>query len=179
MYKACLRIDDLKLHGTLDMYAIKRTQEELQECNKPFKVYEIFEGISHMDFHCIAALILQSILRMSDIDEEEFIKIYLKERSDEEVAQKLLNESNYLNELLKKCMFKLNENKEDDEFEEIPNFTEEKSKDWDFPYMEFFWSTKLKRNDFWSITPKQYFEQIEVYERVNGLNKEDGKVEYL
>ena len=36
----------------------------------------------------------------SGLDEEEFIKIYLKERSDDKIAQKLLNESKYLNELL-------------------------------------------------------------------------------
>ncbi|MFR5561934.1 hypothetical protein [uncultured Clostridium sp.] len=179
MYKAYLQIDDLKLPGTLDMYVIKRTQEELHECNKLLKVHEIFEGIAQMDFHCIAALILQSVLRVSGLDEEEFIKIYLKERSDDKIAQKLLNESKYLNELLKKCMFKSKEQKEDDEFEEIPNFTEDKSKDWDFPYMEFFWTTKLKRNDFWSITPKHYFEQIEIYERVNGSNKEKEETEYL
>ena len=45
--------------------------------------------------------------------------------------------------------------------------------------MEFFWTTKLKRNDFWSITPKNYFEQIEIYERVNGSNKEKEETEYL
>ena len=118
MYKAYLQIDDLKLPGTLDMYVIKRTQEELHECNKLLKVHEIFEGIAQMDFHCIAALILQSVLRVSGLDEEEFIKIYLKERSDDKIAQKLLNESKYLNELLKKCMFKSKEQKEDDEFEE-------------------------------------------------------------
>lgn len=179
MYKAYLQIDDLKLPGTLDMYVVKRSQEELESCGKELKIHEIFEGISKMDFHCIAAVILQSVLRESNLLEEDFIKIYLKERTEDEIAQKLLNESNYLNELLKKCMFKSKENKEDDEFEEIPNFAEDKSKDWDFPYMEFFWSTKLKRNDFWTITPKHYFEQIEVYERVNGLNKENEQIEYL
>ena len=85
MYKAYLQIDDLKLPGTLDMYVIKRTQEELHECNKLLKVHEIFEGIAQMDFHCIAALILQSVLRVSGLDEEEFIKIYLKERSDDKM----------------------------------------------------------------------------------------------
>ena len=76
MYKAYLQIDDLKLPGTLDMYVIKRTQEELYECNKLLKVHEIFEGIAQMDFHCIAALILQSVLRVSGLDEEEFIQSF-------------------------------------------------------------------------------------------------------
>lgn len=179
MYKAYLQIDNLKLPGTLDMYVIKRVQEELQECDKELKIHEIFKGISDLDFHCIAAVILQSILRVSNLSEEDFIKIYLKERTEDEIVEKLLNESKYLNELLKKCMVKSKKIEEDDDFEEIPIFTEDKSKDWDFPYMEFFWSTKLKRNDFWTITPRHYFEQIEVYERVNGLDKDNEKIEYL
>ena len=90
MYKAYLQIDDLKLPGTLDMYVIKRTQEELHECNKLLKVHEIFEGIAQMDFHCIAALILQSVLRVSGLDEEEFIKIYLKKMMNLRKSRTLL-----------------------------------------------------------------------------------------
>ncbi|MEG0667844.1 MAG: hypothetical protein RR460_04385 [Clostridium sp.] len=172
MYKAIFEIDNYKFHGTLDMYAIKRAQEELEECNKKMQIHEIFKGVADLDMHCITAIILQSIMRGGDICEEKFLELHLKDRSDENLEKNIENSMKFLSVLLKKCMPK-NEESTEDEFEDIPELDQENIKDWDFPYMEYLWTTKLNKNDFWSVTPKNLFEQIEIFKRVNSEKTEE------
>ena len=66
---------------------------------------------------------------------------------------------------------------EDDEFEEI--LDDKDIKDWDFPYMEYIWTTELKKNDFWSVTPRNFFEQIEIHRRLSGDKFEDENIENI
>lgn len=178
MYRATFIIDNHKFHGTLDMYAIKKAQDELEECGKKLKIHEIFKGIADLDMHCITAVILQSVLRASNISESDFLELYLRDRSIEETEKNINYSLEFISELLKKCMPKNEVENEDDDFEDIPDFNEEEKSDWDFPYMEYMWTTELKKNNFWEVTPKNYFEQIEIYKKFN--SKEDSEdIEYL
>ena len=177
MYKAVFIIDNYKFNGTLDMYVIKKVQEELERCNKNLKVYEIFKRVANLDMYCISAIILKSILRCGDISEEDFLTLYLKDRDEEELKVNINNSIEFLNELFKKCMPKNLTNGEDDEFEEI--LDDKDIKDWDFPYMEYIWTPELKKNDFWSVTPRNFFEQIEIHRRLSGDKFEDENIEYL
>ena len=47
-------------------------------------------------------------------------------------------------------------------------------KDWEFDYMEYIWNSIIGRNDnFWNITPKNYFEQVEIYKKFNNIKTEE------
>lgn len=182
MYKVNLKIDNFEIKGTLDMYVIKRAQAELEECYKSLKIHEIFKGIVEDDMHCVSAVVLQAILRGSEIKEEDFLKIYTRDRTDLELLERFSNIREFLMQLFKKCMPKsANENNEafEDEFEEIPILHEKNDNDWDFPYMEYLWTTKLNKQNFWETTPKNFFEQIAIYRKLNNKEDEDDEVTYL
>ncbi len=179
MYRAVFEIDGYSLHGTLDMHVLKMAQIELEECGKALKIHEILKGIAEFDMHCISALLLQSIIRCGEITEKEFLSIYIRDRNEEEIERNFVNITEYFSKLMKRCMPKSDANSEEDEFEDIPEFKEEEKADWDFPYMEFLWSSKLNKNNFWEVTPKNYFEQINIYRKLNGEQEETEDVEYL
>ncbi|MDK2587539.1 hypothetical protein QOZ83_17005 [Romboutsia sedimentorum] len=44
--------------------------------------------------------------------------------------------------------------------------------------MEYHWYSVLKRtSDFWSITPKYFFKQLDAHNKYNGLDKQDSNKE--
>lgn len=179
MYRAVFEIDGYSFHGTLDMHVLKMAQMELEECGKELKVHEILKGVAEFDMHCISALLLQSVIRCGEITEKEFLSIYIRDRNEDEIERNFVNITEYFSKLMKRCMPKSDTNSEEDEFEDVPEFKEEEKVDWDFPYMEFLWSSKLNKNNFWEVTPKNYFEQINIYRKLNGEQEETEDVEYL
>lgn len=179
MYKATLKIDNYHFIGTLDMYVLKVAQSELEECGKKLKIHEILKGISDFDMHCISAIVLQSVIRVGKISEKDFLDIYMKDRNEEEIENNFINITEYLTKLIKKCMPKNEMSNEEAEFEDIPLWDEEEKEDWDFPYMEFLWTSKLNKSDFWKVTPKNFFEQINIYRKLNGVTEEHEETEYL
>lgn len=70
-------------------------------------------------------------------------------------------------------MPKTNKKLKESEFEDIPS-----AKDWDIASMEYIWTTVLRRNDFWKTTPKNYFEQVDVYCKLNN-KKKNKKIEEI
>lgn len=179
MYKAIFKIDGYSFNGTLDMYVLKMTQMELEECGKNLKIHQILKGIAEFDMHCISALLLQSVVRCGDVTEKEFLSIYIRNRTEDEIEKNFINITEYFSRLIKKCMPKSDLNSEEDEFEDIPEFNEEEKRDWDFPYMEFLWTSKLNKNNFWEVTPKNFFEQVNIYKKLNSDTDEKEETEYL
>ncbi|MBY1674651.1 hypothetical protein KWY38_04305 [Clostridioides difficile] len=156
--------------GTLDFYVIRQVQEDLKENNVESKVHEIFLNISNLDKlseystqYTLSSLLLYSILRVENITDKEFEGEFKLEKDSIKLFETIFT---YINNLMKKCIQKSNEDESEFEEEYISN------KDWNFAHMEYLWYSVLKRtDDFYRATPKMFFEQMDVLEEVNGTNK--------
>ena len=157
MYKAILNLNGKKIEGTLTFYILKKIQDEiLINFERKLTISEIFEKLAEDDMQILSAFLIYSTNKDLNFD---FNNLDL-----EEVYR-------YIKRLLEICM-PLKEISNDDDFEDIPNFSVES--DWEFEWMEFMWNTNLKRSDeFLNITPKRFFEQMEVYKKVNNIKNED------
>lgn len=169
MYQAEVILNETKLKGTLDFYVIANTQKELEKLDIKKSIHGIFKGLGELDMTCISALLIQSISRVSDLDESEITRIYSKEKTLEEIDNNFMSIFSFIHELMAKCMPVAREEVES-EFEDEEEF--DNDTDWDIAFMEYQWTTILKRTDFWGTTPKNYFEQMDIYKKVHGI-KED------
>lgn len=174
MHSSKIIINNHKFEGTLDFYVLKKVQEDLLEHGYNYTISDIFKNLSdleNLNMYIVMSLLLNSIVRYSNIDEEELEKEFNKDTLD-------LNKFNlifeYINKLLVKCMPKNTNN--EDLFEEEDDI--EVKEDWDFEYMEYLWYSILKRqDDFYKVTPKTFFSQMNIYKKMNNV-KEDN-VKYL
>lgn len=167
MYSAKLKINKTIFKGILDIGAIKCTQNEiLKEQEKHIGVVKLFDEIRKDNNTYMSIFILEIIVRHNDISKEDFLNIFLEysRTNNEDLTREIYR---FFNELFEKAMPK-NEEKEESEFEDIPDFRE-KNEDWDFPTMEYIWKSVLNRqDDFWGVTPKNYFEQYDLYNKAHG-----------
>lgn len=159
----------------MDFYVIKMVQEDLNKHGFDYKVKDIFKSLSdseNMNMYTLASIILNSVIRVENIDEEEVEKSFISATSDLETYVSIFE---YINNLLEKCMPSSNKLDEiDDLFEE----EEVDNKDWDFDYMEYLWYSILKRvDDFYSVTPKIFFKQMDIWKKMNNVREEN--VNYL
>ena len=153
----------------LDMKCIKLIQRQLKENGIDIKIHEIFNEISNLNMKVIAIVVIQSIKRCSNVTEEEIMKV-MEFHNSIELINKLIEVSMPL-----KYDSSLNS---DNEFEDDEDEFEDG--EWDFDYMTYLWYSVLKRNDdFYNITPKYYFKQIELHKKFNGINENENKVEYV
>ncbi|MGL5765651.1 MAG: hypothetical protein ACRCX8_08425 [Sarcina sp.] len=154
MYKAIFNLNNKKIEGTLTFYVLKKIQEEmLINFNRELTISDIFKYIAEDDMEVVAALLICSTNQEFDLEKSDIEEIY-----------------KYIKRLLEICMPLKEEN--DNDFEDIPDFTE--SKDWEFEWMEYMWNTTLKRTDeFLNITPKRFFEQIELYKKINKIQQDE------
>ena len=121
--------------------------------------------------HVVMSILLFSIQRYSSIDEEEIEETVLSKDIDIDMFNAIFN---YINLLFNKCMPK-NKNESNILFEEELDSLEE---DWDFAHMEYMWYSILKRSDdFFKVTPKTFFEQMDIYKRINNIENEE--VDYI
>lgn len=175
MYSSTIKINNEKLKGTLDFWVIRKVQEDLQELGYEFRIHELFKSISDINdinMHVVMSILLFSIYRYSNIDIEDIEDKFMEDVFDIDKFNKLFE---YLNKLFSKCM---PQNSSNDEklFEEYEDIKEKE--DWDFPYMEYLWYSVLKRSDdFYSITPKVFFSQMNIYKGINNIKDDD--VDYL
>ena len=81
----------------------------------------------------------------------------------------------YINDLMSKCLYKPKKlKKEEDIFEDEEDDTN--IEDWDLSNIEYTWNSILNRQEnILTITPKNYFEQIEIYKKVNKINDNEVK----
>ena len=175
MYSSTIIINKKKFKGILDFGVLKQVQEDLTKLGFEYKIPELFENLSdfkNIDMNIVMSILLFSISRYNNIDNEEIESEFMKEILDLDKFNKLFE---YINSLFEKCMPKNENNEELFEFED--DEIKEKE-DWNFPYMEYLWYSVLKRNDnFYSITPKTFFSQMEIYKSVNNIKEEN--VDYL
>ncbi|SCI46062.1 Uncharacterised protein [uncultured Clostridium sp.] len=175
MYISVLEIDGHEFKGTMDMYVLKKVQEDLLKNGEITTIPNIFLKISKFDMLYISSFVLNTLSRINEEDSKKFLEIYLEYDEDE---LKVLNRFNsiftYINDIMAKCLPKNQNNKEESIFED--DYLLYEDKDWELDYMEYIWNSIICRNDsFWCITPKNYFEQLEIYKKFNNIK--DEKVE--
>lgn len=176
MYSSKIIIDNKKYIGILDFWVLKKVQEDLKELGQELKIYEIFEGLSDIEnikMEAVMSIVLFSIIRGSKAEAEEVESKFIKDKFDIDKFNALFE---YINSLILKCM-PMKKNSKDEDLIEFEDDIEEKE-DWDFPYMEYLWYSVLKRtDDFYSITPKNFFSQMDIYKKMNNIKTEN--VKYL
>ena len=165
MYTAYITLNNKTFQGTLDFYVLKETQKILKKMDKNLKITDIFNKIAEQDMEVISTLILQSLMRKNN-NSNIIKKSYTAKKNDEELVEYFIGINSFMLNLLEECMPKSNKQEVNNEFEDVPS-----SKDWDMATMEYFWTTVLKRDDFWKTTPKNYFEQIDIHSRLNNPKK--------
>lgn len=170
MYTSKLILSNQKFMGTLDMEVLTKTKEDLLKLEKNFTISDIFIQLSKNDMDCICSLVIQSICKYMKIEEDYIVDMFVNEEDELKRFINLQSIYEYINDLLEKCM-PSNKKKEDSIFVDIPEYNTE---DWDLPYMQYLWETTMnKKNIFWNITPKSFFEQIEVFKIVNDIKAEE------
>lgn len=174
MYIACIELNGKQYEGTLDFYVLKEVQKTLEKLNRKLKLHEIFKALADEDMQVISCLILHSLVRKEN-SIEDINRDYTAIKNDEELIDYFININKFLIDLLDECMPK-EEKKEESELEDIPDFSS--YDDWDLTYMEYLWTTILKRENFWNITPKNFFEQADIHLKVNGKENKD-KIEEI
>lgn len=173
MHSCKITINNRKFKGILDFGTLSKVKEDLFENGYDLTIPQIFRSISdinNINMHVLMSILLFSITRYSDIDEEEIEEIILTKDLGLDTFNSIFS---YINLLLKRCM----PQKQEEEllFEEESSLDEE---DWDFSHMEYLWHSVLKRNDnFYKVTPKTFFNQMEAYKKINNIENED--IDYL
>ena len=164
MHSCKITINNKKFKGILDFGTLVKVKEDLLENGYDLTIPEIFKSISdinNLNMHVLMSILLFSISRYADIDEEEIEEIILTENLGLDTFSSIFS---YINLLFKRCMPQKQEESntlfEEDEINS--------SDDWDFSHMEYLWYSVLKRNDdFYSVTPKIFFQQMETYKKIN------------
>ena len=173
MHSCKIALNNTKFKGILDFGTLLKVKEDLLENGYDFTIPEIFKSISdvnNLNMYALMSILLFSISRYSDIDEEEIEEIILKEDLKLDTFNSIFS---YINLLFKRCM---PQKQEESLFEEDEINLEEY--DWDFSHMEYLWYSVLKRNDdFYKVTPKTFFQQMETYKKMNNIESED--IDYL
>lgn len=174
MYTSVLKIKGKEFKGTLDIYVLKMVQEDLSEIGIKTTIPNIFIKISELDMHYISSLILNSISRLNEESANEFLELYLSVTEDKERIEIFNSMYSYINNLFEKCLPKLKNNTEKSIFED--DYLLYEDEEWELDFMEYLWSTVIKRNEnLLNITPRNFFEQVNVYKRFNNIK--DEKVE--
>lgn len=165
--------NSLKMHiiksfnykAKLDMKCIKLIQQELLNKGNNLKVHEIFNEIAELNTEVMSVVVLQSIKNCTRTTDYEVMKV-MEFKYALDLINKLIEVSMPLKDI----------STEESEFEDDEDISIE---DWDFDYMTYLWYSVIKRNDdFYNITPKYYFKQVELHRKFTGP-KEDEKVEYI
>ena len=117
----------------------------------------------------ISSFVLNTLARIDKSQSNKFLEIYLKDTDDLEALNRFNSIFTYINDVMMKCLPKT-KSKEESIFED--DYYDDK--DWEFDYMEYIWNSIIGRNDnFWNITPKNYFEQVEIYKKFNNIKTEE------
>ena len=176
LYISTLELNGKKYKGTLDFYVLKDIQDDLSKIGINTTIPNIFKAISEFNMDYISSFVLRSISRIDEISEQEFLENYLNQKEDE-----ILNNFNsifkYINDLMSKCLYRSKDiNIENDIFEDEDH--DINMEDWDLSNIEYTWNSILNRQEnILNITPKNYFEQIEIYKKLNKIN--DNEVEEM
>lgn len=175
MYTSILKMGDKEFKGTLDMYVLKKVQEDLMEMDIRTTIPSIFYNLSKLDMRYITAFVINSISRLNEKSAIEFTNAFMSSSDENEQLEKFNSIFTYINNLMKKCTPSSNDSeKEESIFED--DYLLYEYEDWELDYMEYIWVSVIGRSDnFWSVTPKNFFEQINIHKKFNNIK--DEKVE--
>ena len=172
MYQATIQLTNQMLTGTLDFYVLSQVQQELKANGKLLTIPQILEAIGEEDFQCLFLLFIYSIQRVTGHSVTKIQSLYDEHRQQDDSPKWalgcLIQVYEYIQQLFKTCLV-MSESEEESEFEDIPLSSKE---DWDFSWLEYVWTSVLNRQDFWSATPKNFMQQLEVHQRFHGIEKE-------
>lgn len=170
MYTSTLNLDGHEFKGTMDIYSLKKIQEDLLNEGEQTSITNIFIKISEFNMLYISSFVLNTLARIDKSQSDKFLEIYLKYTKDDLEALNRFNSIfTYINDVMMKCLPKT-KSKEESIFED--DYYDDK--DWELDYMEYIWNSIIGRNDnFWNITPKNYFEQVEIYKKFNNIKTEE------
>ena len=169
MYTSTLNLDGHEFKGTMDIYSLKKIQEDLLNEGEQTSITNIFIKISEFNMLYISSFVLNTLARIDKSQSNKFLEIYLKDTGDLEALNRFNSIFTYINDVMMKCLPKT-KSKEESIFED--DYYDDK--DWEFDYMEYIWNSIIGRNDnFWNITPKNYFEQVEIYKKFNNIKTEE------
>lgn len=169
MYTSTLNLDGHEFKGTMDIYSLKKIQDDLLNEGEQTSITNIFIKISEFNMLYISSFVLNTLARIDKSQSDKFLEIYLKDTEDDLEALNRFNSIfTYINDVMMKCLPKT-KSKEESIFEDDYD-----DKDWELDYMEYIWNSIIGRNDnFWNITPKNYFEQVEIYKKFNNIKTEE------
>lgn len=170
MYTSTLNLDGHEFKGTMDIYSLKKIQDDILNEGEQTSITNIFIKISEFNMLYISSFVLNTLARIDKSQSDKFLEIYLKDTEDDLEALNRFNSIfTYINDVMMKCLPKT-KIKEESIFED--DYYDDK--DWELDYMEYIWNSIIGRNDnFWNITPKNYFEQVEIYKKFNNIKTEE------
>ena len=175
MHSCKITINNKRFKGILDFGTLVKVKEDILENGYDLTIPEIFKSISdinNINMYVLMSILLFSISRYADIDEEEIEEIILNENLGLDTFSSIFS---YINLLFKRCMPQKQEESNTLFEEDEINSSDD---DWDFSHMEYLWYSVLKRNDdFYKVTPKTFFQQMETYKKMNNIESED--IDYL
>lgn len=154
---------EIEFKGTIKLKTIAKIQSDLKDSGREITVPEIINGLGELDIQIISLILTTAIQEGSNQD----IAIIMQFFEFNEALDFTLK-------LLTKTMPGKQQNEsmfsDEEEFELEYN----KQQDWDFDYMMFLWHGAMNRNDdFWELTPKQFFKQLEIQEKVNNTQNNE------
>ena len=148
----------IKLNGTfctlsVNLYSLYNTTSELS-----ITTPKLLERLSRLDLDAYSYIIYYSLEQHNpNIKYDDILDLGLEE---------ILEIIEVVNVELAKAMPK---SKDDDD---NSNSSIDSEEDWNYPYMEYVWNTILKRTtNFLYTTPRNLFEQFDIYKKVNGLEE--------
>lgn len=149
----------IKLNGTfctlsVNLYSLYNTTSELS-----ITTPKLLERLSRLDLDAYSYIIYYSLEQHNpNIKYDDILDLELEE---------VLEIIEVVNVELAKAMPK---SKEEDNNSSSNNNDDDE--DWNYPYMEYIWNTILKRaTNFLYTTPRNLFEQFDIYKKVNGLEE--------
>lgn len=168
MYISKVKLNDKEFFGTLTFSTIKNIKETMFiEFNKQVTVKEVIEGLAEFDMTFFSVFILETIYSSNKYSKEEVLQAFL---NDSNLIEKFNSAYSYIYDLTNKC---LPSSKVIEDYEsEFEDEEDDSNSEWDFEYMEYLWSTILKRDYFWNTTPKNFFSQLDIHQKLHGSKKE-------
>lgn len=154
---------EIEFVGTIKLKTIAKLQADLLEEERPLTIPEILTSLGELDTQIISYILTYSIMEGSQQDISTIMEFF--EFGDAlEFCLRLLNKT-MPGKKKSESMFD-----DEEEFE----LEYKKTEDWDFDYMNYLWNSVMNRNDdFWELTPKQFFKQLEIQEKINNAQNNE------
>lgn len=169
MNKAKLILNNKEFTGTFTFEVIVNSIYELGKLEKVYTIPSFLIALTEEDVKAITVFMIQSIVVLEKHTINEVGETYMQDIGSIQNLENFNNIFEYVMELFTKCIPK-KKKKEDDSIFEDDEEEFDMAEDWDIKEFQYLWETVLKRNDFYKITPKIFFEQLEVHSKTINRN---------